>query len=58
MGMLSHLLDATTMAKLTDSQVSGLNHQLELATANAVLNNPTLKTQLSTEMKAAAAPHR
>jgi len=54
--MLSHLLDADTMAKLTDAQVQALNHNLELAAAVAILENPEMKQTLAEELAQAAAP--
>ncbi len=57
MSMLSHLLDASKLAKLSDAQVAALNQHLELALANEVMNTPALKTKLADEVKKAAAGH-
>lgn len=56
MTFLWQLLDPETVANLTDSQAAALNSNLEFATASAVLANPELKSQLSDQLKAAAAP--
>lgn len=54
MAILSHLLDASKVAKLSDAQVTALNQHLELAVSHEVLNNAALKTKLAAEMKTVA----